>query len=116
MVLSLLLVQNNWLSVFIKLNELCVEHCGLEHLKFGHALDLEYNVLGLQVCVDDLADTMEVVKAHEDLTGDFAHNWHRYTLIVKAFDETEHVVAQNLESHDRMATILSMVEELVEHL
>lgn len=115
-VLRLAFAQQNRIIGLVVLDEGRVEDLSLEQLELGQALDLEDNIFRLQVRVNNLADAMQIVQAHQDLLCDLSDNGHWDTLIIEAFDQAEHVVSQHFECHDRVTSIHGMVHKLVEHL
>lgn len=116
MSLGLLLVQKDRFVVVIQLNQLSVQNICFQQLEFSLTFDLKDDVLWLEISVDNLADTMQVVKTHESLLGNFSRNRNWNTLVVEPLDQSEQVASKYLEGHDRVAPEHRVVEELVKHL
>jgi len=89
----------------------------LGQLVANHILDIlnaDEDVFRLEVSVDDAAAPMHVVQTEEDLLADLAHepNWDALGLV--SLDETEEILAQDLEDHANVDTIWTFVLEVVE--
>lgn len=76
--------------------------------------NLDEDVLGLQVGVDDAAFAVEIVEAQQDLLCDLLDEGHRNTAVVPALDQAQQVLAQNFEDHADVDAIGSFVVEGVE--
>jgi len=55
------------------------------------------------------ADSIQKVKAHQDLPGDFLHYVYRETFAVVFFEDLPKIYAQNLEYHAEMVAIWTFV-------
>lgn len=99
-----------------------IEHLGgrqltlvrnLLHLLLGQT---QRHVLWLQVCVDDLTDSMKVIQPHQTLLRHDPNQGHRAALVVVAFDDFKKVDTKDLEDEDKVFAVLAMVKEAVEQL
>ena len=87
-------------------------------LDFGYFLVPEADdyIFRLEVGMYDLAHPVNVVKANEALACEFAHKWQRHTFIVVSFDDLEEVHTQNLEHHNKVLSVWTVMDERVEQL
>ena len=76
--------------------------------------DLDENVLGLEIRMDDTALAMQVVQAKQDLLGDLFNQRHRDTAMVPSLDQTQQVLTKNLEYHADVNTVGTLVLEGVQ--
>jgi len=102
--------------VFVKLHKLRVQDFGHKHVKVLALVLREYNIFWFEVCVDYIANSMQVVKTHECLLCNFANDWDRNAIVIELFNHREKIFAENFKSHDRVFSIWPDVEKLVEHL
>mmetsp|Transcript_7833 Transcript_7833/g.20426 ORF Transcript_7833/g.20426 Transcript_7833/m.20426 type:complete len:251 (-) Transcript_7833:6-758(-) len=87
-------------------------HAVLVHRHAEWATD--QNILGLQIGVDDVADSVEVVETDEGVRRYLAGDVERNTLEVVALDEGEHVRPHDLEHHAHVLAVRAVVLKLVE--
>ena len=66
--------------------------------------------------MDNLTHSVNVVKADETLAGEFADKWQRHAFIVVSFDDLEEVHTQNLEHHNKVLSVWTVMNERVEQL
>ena len=78
--------------------------------------EAEIDVLGLEISVDDLADAVQVIEAHQALLRHYADKWQRDALVVVPLNDFKQVDAKNLEDHHKVLTVRTMVQEAVEKL
>mmetsp|Transcript_170 Transcript_170/g.634 ORF Transcript_170/g.634 Transcript_170/m.634 type:complete len:206 (+) Transcript_170:1409-2026(+) len=74
------------------------------------------HILGLQIRVDDAADTVEVVQADERVCSHLAHRVKRHALEVPLLDERQEIRTHGLEDHAHMFPMRSRVFEVVHKL
>mmetsp|Transcript_49762 Transcript_49762/g.115481 ORF Transcript_49762/g.115481 Transcript_49762/m.115481 type:complete len:224 (-) Transcript_49762:272-943(-) len=74
------------------------------------------DVLRLQVCVDNSADTVQVVKTDERVPCHLAHDLQRYTLEVVSLDQRKYVRTHGLEDHANVLAIRPVVLKVVNQL
>lgn len=88
----------------------------LDHL-FDNLLDvanLNEDVFGLEVGVDDAALAVQVVEAKQDLFGDLLHQRHGDTAVVPSLNQAEQVLAQYLKDHADVGAVGALVLKRVE--
>ena len=78
--------------------------------------EAEVDVLWLEISVDDLADAVQVVQAHQALLRHYTDKRQRDALVVVALNDFKQVDAKNLEDHHKVLTVRTMVQEAVEKL
>ena len=66
--------------------------------------------------MDNLANSVQVVQAHQSLSSYLPDNRHWYTTIVVLLDQRQEVLAEDFECHHRVTPVGASVHELVEHL
>jgi len=76
--------------------------------------DLDQDVLGLEVGVDDAALAVQVVQAEQHLLGDLLDQRHGDAAVVPALDQAQQVLTQHLEDHADVDAIGALVLERVE--
>ena len=75
-----------------------IHFCGSELACLSDLNDLvvsqaDHDVLGLEVCVNNLAHAMHVVKTNETLTSKLSHKRHRDSFVIIALYDLEEVNA-----------------------
>lgn len=116
LILELLLVKRYWLAVVIQGHQGGVEHFIAQHVEVLPFRQGEDNVFRFEIGVNDAADPVKVVQAHECLLRYLADHWHWDASIVMLLDHSKQVFAEYLQRHDRVPPIRTHMEELVEHL
>lgn len=89
----------------------------LLHVFLDDLLDvanLDEDVLGLEVGVDDAALAVQVVQAEQDLLGNLLHEGDGDAAVVPALDQAQQVLAQHLEDHADVGAVGALVLEGVE--
>ena len=76
--------------------------------------DIDEDILGFQICVDDAAFTVEIVEAKQDLLRDLLDQRCRDPAVVPLLDKSQEVLAKNLEYHADVCAVRSFVLEGVE--
>lgn len=79
-----------------------------------HVTNLDKDVLWLQICVDDTAFAVEVIKTEKDLLCDLLDERHGDTAVVPALDQAEQVLAEYLEHHAYVHAVRSLVVKRVQ--
>ena len=64
--------------------------------------------------VDDAATAVHVVESEEDLLRDLLDKVHGHALVLVSLDESEQVLAQDLEDHADVGAVRPLVSEVVE--
>lgn len=73
-------------------------------------------VLRLQICVDNLAVSVQVVQANQDLLCHAPDDGNGDPLVVIAFHYLEQINAQNFKDHDKVGSVRPRVQERIEQL
>ena len=76
--------------------------------------NLDEDVLGFEVGVDDATLAVQIVQAKQDLLGDLLHEGDGDAPVVPALDQAQQVLAQHLEDHADVGAIGAFVFEGVE--
>lgn len=95
---------------------LLVGGLALDHL-LDNLLDvanLDEDVLGLEICVDDAAFSVQIVESQEHLFCYLLDQRHRNATVVPFLDETEQILAQYLKDHADVGAIGALVLKRVE--
>lgn len=71
--------------------------------------NLDEDVFGLKVGVDDAAFAMEIVEAKENLLCDLLDQRHGDSAVVPALDKAKQVLAENLKHHAYMGAMWPLV-------
>lgn len=89
---------------------------GLDHLldNLLNVANLDEDVFGFEVGMDDAAFAMEVVKAQEDLLGDLFDERHGNSTVVPLLDQAEQVLAEDFENHADMGAVGTFVLKRIE--
>lgn len=98
------------------------EHFGRREL--ARLRDLPYFVIAqsnnhifrLKISVDDFTVAVHVVEPDQALTGKFADQRNRHTLVVVALDDLQKIDTQDLEDHDEMLAVWPVVNERIQKL
>ena len=69
------------------------------------------DILRLEVCVDDLASPMDVIQTNQALSGKTSNKWQWDTSIVVSLYNLKEIYTQNLEDHDKVLSVGSVVDE-----
>jgi hypothetical protein len=69
------------------------------------------HIFGLEIRMDDFANAMKIVQAHEYLLRNLSHQGQGDPLIVKALHDFEKVHTKNFEYHNEMHPVGPMVLE-----
>lgn len=78
---------------------------------FGQA---EEHVFGFEIGVDDSANSIQKVEAHEDLSGNLFDEVEGESFVVVPFEDFEQVDSEYLEDHAEVVSVGSLIEEGVE--
>lgn len=54
-----------------------------------HITNLNQDVFGLQICVDDAAFAVEIIKPQKDLFGNLLDQWHGNAAVIPPLDQTQ---------------------------
>ena len=76
--------------------------------------NLDENILGLQIGVDDAALAVEVVEAEQHLLCDLLDERHGDAPVVPSLDQAQQVLAEDLEDHADVDAVGALVVERVE--
>lgn len=76
--------------------------------------NLDEDVFGLEVGVDDAAFAVQVVQAQQHLLGDLLDQRHGDAAVVPALDEAQQVLAQHLEHHAHVGAVGALVLKRVQ--
>ena len=76
--------------------------------------DLNQDVLGLQVGVDDAAFPVEVVQTQQHLLRDLFDEGHGDSSVVPPFDQTQEILPQHLEDHADVGSVGALVLKRVQ--
>lgn len=93
------------------------EHLGRRQLararNFGDFIlsQTDYNVFRFEIGVDNFAHAMHVVQANQALSRKLACQGHGHSLVVVSFDDLKEVHAENLEHHNEVFAIGSMMNK-----
>jgi diadenosine tetraphosphate (Ap4A) HIT family hydrolase len=66
--------------------------------------------------VNDLADSVKVVKTHQALLGHDPDKWKRGALVVVPLDDLKEVHAEDLKDHNEMLSMWTMMQQAVQEL
>ena len=66
--------------------------------------------------MDEVADTMHIVKAHKELFSDLSHDRHRDATVVILLYKGQQVLSQDFKSHHEVFTVHTIVEKPIIHL
>ena len=73
--------------------------------------NLDKNVLGLKIGVDDTALAVEVVEAEEHLLCDLLDQGHGYAAVIPSLDQAQEILAQHLKDHADVDAVGALVVE-----
>jgi hypothetical protein len=76
----------------------------------------EHYVFWLQISVDYSTNSVHVVQAKQNLLGDVPDDRDGNSSIVVLLDQRQQILAENLECHNEVFSVLRVVKKLVEHL
>ena len=85
-------------------------------VEFLFLLQAKDNILGFEICMNDIAYPVEVVESNQGLPRYLTHYWYGYALVVILLYQRQQVLTQYLKGHNGVFSIEAMVEKLVEHL
>lgn len=66
--------------------------------------------------MNDLADSVKVVKAHQALLGHDPDKWKRSALVVVPLDDLQEVHTKDLKDHYEMLSVWAMMQQAVQEL
>jgi hypothetical protein len=98
--------------VFFILLRLLLLNVGLDNLL--DIADLDKNVFGFQIGMDNATLAMEVIQTKHHLLGDLLHEGHGNPAVVPTLNQTQQVLSEDLENHADVDTIRALVFEGVE--
>jgi len=70
-----------------------------------------YHVLWLKICVDNLTLTVHIVEADQTLSRQFSYQRNWNALVIVTLNQLKKVHTKNLEDHNEVLTVRSMVNE-----
>ena len=76
----------------------------------------EVHILGLQVCMDHLAHSVEVVESNEALLGHLPNDRDRSSFVVVSLDDLQQIAAEDLEHGHKVLSVRAVVQEAVQQL
>lgn len=74
------------------------------------------DVLRFEISMNDLAHTVHVVKANQTLASQLSHKGKWHTFVVIALNDFKEVNSQNLENHDEVLSVRSVVDKGIQKL
>jgi glutamyl-tRNA reductase len=66
--------------------------------------------------MNNLTHSVHVVKTDQALPRKSSHKWQGYSFVVVSLDDLKEVDTENLENHDEMLSIWTMMDERVQKL
>lgn len=78
--------------------------------------ETNYDILRLEISVDNLTHPVHEVKANETLSCQFSYERNGYTFVVVSFDDFQKVDTQNFEDHHKVLSVGSVMDKRIEQL
>lgn len=76
----------------------------------------QQHILGLEIGVDDIADSVEEIESHQNLPGDLLDKVEGKTLVIVPFEYFKKVDSKDFEDHAEVVAVGPLVEERVEEV
>ena len=112
----LLLIRPKMILFTIKMQPIVVKLLVGQLAVFDDFSDLlwseaEKNVLWFEISVNDSANSVEEVQAHQDLPGDFLDQIEWQSFIIVPFENFEQINTQDFKHHTKVISIRTFVQE-----